>query len=380
MGTMRERTPGSWELTVSAGLDPGTGRYRRVIRHIKTTSKREAKAALVELESAVANGRISFDDPTVSDLLDRWLEHIAGLGRSATTLYHYRQYVDREIVPVLGGIRLSKLSTLEIDALYTKLRKRGLAPATIRQIHAILRASLNQAERWGLVQRNVAKLASAPAQPQREQHPPSIADVRALMASATTLDSLFGLFIRVMVATGARRAEVCGLRWSDVDFEAGTLDVSRSYVVLPGLRGDSPTKSRSARTVMLDPDTLAALDCGWSAATHSSAMCGLSNAQRRSGYIFAMDPTGQRAWRPDSANARWATTRVAAGVSASVRLHDLRHFQATQLLDAGVPVPTVAARLGHADGTTTMKIYAHRTQRADQQAADVVGRLLGDAG
>ena len=100
---------------MSAGLDPGTGRYRRVIRHIKTTSKREAKVALAELESAVARGRVSFDDPTVSDLLDRWLEHIAGLGRSATTLYHYRQYVDREIVPVLGGIRLSKLSTLEID-------------------------------------------------------------------------------------------------------------------------------------------------------------------------------------------------------------------------------------------------------------------------
>ena len=380
MGTMRERTPGTWELVVSAGLDPATGRYRRVIRQVKTTSKRAAKVALAELETAVANGRVSFDDPTLADLLDRWLEHITGLGRSATTLYHYRQYVDREIVPVLGGIRLSKLSTLEIDALYTKLRKRGLAPATIRQIHAILRASLNQAERWGLVQRNVAKLASAPAQPQREQHPPSITDVRALMTAATTLDPLFGLFIRVMAATGARRAEVCGLRWSDVDFEAGTLDVSRSYTVLPGMRGDSPTKSRSARTVLLDPDTVAALDCGWSAAEQASTMCGISSARRRSGYIFAMDPTGQRAWRPDSANARWARTRVAAGVSASIRLHDLRHFQATQLLDAGVPVPTVAARLGHADGTTTMKIYAHRTPRADQQAAHVVGKLLGEAG
>ena len=127
---MRERTPGSWELTVSAGLDPATGRYRRVIRKIKTTSKREAKAALSALETSVANGQVSFDDPTLADLLDRWLEHITGLGRSATTLYHYRQYVDREIVPVLGAIRLSKLSTLEIDALYTKLRKRGLAPAT----------------------------------------------------------------------------------------------------------------------------------------------------------------------------------------------------------------------------------------------------------
>ncbi len=200
------------------------------------------------------------------------------------------------------------------------------------------------------------------------------------MTAAIVLDPLFGLFIRVMVATGARRAEVYGLRWSNVDLAAGTLDVSRSYTVLPGSRGDSPTKSRSARTVMLDPDNVTALSCGWIDAEHASAVCGFSSEQRRPGYIFAMDPTGQRAWRPDSANARWATTRLAAGISASVRLHDLRHFQATQLLDAGVPVPTVAARLGHADGTTTMKIYAHRTQRADQQAADIVGKLLGDAG
>ena len=201
------------------------------------------------------------------------------------------------------------------------------------------------------------------------------------MTAATALDPLFGLFIRVMVATGARRAEVCGLRWSDVDFVAGTLDVSRSYTVLPGSRGHSPTKSRSARTVMLDPDTVAVLDLGWAEAERLNSMCGLSSEQRRSGYIFAMDPTGQRAWRPDSAHARWARTQVAAGVRASVRLHDLRHFQATQLLGAGVPVPTVAARLGHADGTTTMpKIYAHRSQRADQQAVDIVVKLLGDAG
>lgn len=151
------------------------------------------------------------------------------------------------------------------------------------------------------------------------------------MIASTALDPLFGLFIRVMVATGARRAEVCGLRWSDVDFVAGTLDVSRSYTVLPGTRSDSPTKSRSARTVMLDTDTVLALSCGWTDSEQASATCGLSSEQRRAGYIFAMDPTGKRAWRPDSANARWAKTRLAAGMSASVRLHDLRHFQATHV-------------------------------------------------
>ncbi len=169
---------------MSAGVSPPTGRYHRVVRTVATTSEREAKAALATLEAAVAAGNVSFDEPMLSSLLDRWMEHITSLGRADTTLYHHRQYIDREIVPVLGSIRLSRLKAPDIDRLYGSLRKRGLAPATIRQVHAILRASLNQAERWGLVQRNVAKLASAPSQPQREQHPPTVAQVRTLIAAA----------------------------------------------------------------------------------------------------------------------------------------------------------------------------------------------------
>ena len=83
------------------------------------------KAALTDLEAAVSAGKVSFDDMTLSDLLERWMEHITGLGRAETTLYHYQQYIDREIAPVLGAIRLSKLKALDIDRLYTKLRKRG---------------------------------------------------------------------------------------------------------------------------------------------------------------------------------------------------------------------------------------------------------------
>jgi integrase len=187
---------------------------------------------------------------------------------------------------------------------------------------------------------------------------------------------MFGMYIRVMVATGARRAEVWGLRWSDVDFDAGTLNVSRSYTVLPGVRADRPTKTRSVRTVVLDPATIEELEAGWTIAREIADISRLDVERRRTGYIFAADPMGERAWRPDTANRWWAQTRTAIGVAATVRLHDLRHFQATQLLDAGVPVPPVAARLGHADDTTTMKIYAHRTRRADEHAAEVVGNLL----
>jgi integrase len=375
MGTMRERSPGSWELTVSAGVDPSTGRYARVIRTVRASSKREARAALRHLEVEVASGLVGLEDPTLAELLERWLAHLEDLGRSPSTLYGYRRYVDRELVPVIGSVRLSKLTAGHLDRLYSSLRRRGLAPATIRQVHAVMRAALHQALRWGLVSRNVVSLASAPSQPQREQQPPSADEVMTLIEAAEAVDPMFGLFVRLVAATGMRRGEACGLRWSDVDPDAGKVIVQRSHFSLPGSVGDKPTKTRSVRTVTLDPDTVAALKAAWRAARHLARFAGVDDDRRRAGYVFSFDADGASAWRGDTVTARWSRTRRAAGVEG-VRLHDLRHWQATQLLDAGVPVPTVAARLGHADGTTTMKIYAHRTDRGDEQAAAVVAAAL----
>jgi integrase len=374
MGTMRERSPGSWELTVSAGVDPTSGRYSRVIRTVRGT-KREARAALHQLEVEVSTGQVGSEDPMVAELLERWLAHLQGLGRSPSTLYGYRNTVNRDVIPAIGTVRLSKLNAGHLDALYSSLRERGLAPATVRQIHAIMRAGLHQAVRWGLVPRNVASLASAPSQPQREQHPPTIEVVMALIQAAESLDPMFGLYVRVVAATGMRRGEACGLRWSDIDLDVGKLVVQRSHIAIRGSVGHQPTKTRSVRTVTVDAGTVAALTTAWRAARQLARFAGVDDDTRRAGYVFSFDADGAQAWRGDMVSARWDRARRTAGAEG-VRLHDLRHWQATQLLDAGVPVPTVAARLGHADGTTTMKIYAHRTDRGDEQAAAVVGAAL----
>ena len=170
------------------------------------------------------------------------MEHLTAIDRADTTLYNYRRNIDREIVPVLGSIRLSKLTSLDIDRLYAKLRKRHLKPATIRQVHAVLRGSLNQAMRWGLVHRNVATLASPPPLEQSELQPPEPEMVRALLREAYAQDPMFGLYVRVAIAIGARRAEICGLRWTDIDLDAGMMSVMRSHIAIPGARGDRPRR------------------------------------------------------------------------------------------------------------------------------------------
>ena len=119
--------------------------------------------------------------------------------------------------------------------------------------------------------------------------------------------------------------------------------------------------------ITLDRGKVAALRAGWAIAVRNAAVGDVSDAARREGYVFSFDLDGSLGWRLDVVDARWSRTRKLADVPNTIRIHDLRHWQATQLLDAGVPVPTVAARLGHADGMTTMKVYAHRTKQADSR-------------
>lgn len=142
-----------------------------------------------------------------------------------------------------------------------------------------------------------------------------------MIGAAADVDPLFGLYVRVIVATGARRAELCGLRWSDVDFETGTLSVARSYTVVPGVRGDRPTKTRSTRLVILDPVTLDGLRLGMVPSVALAKQLGIPADKRWAGYVFTDDPTGATAWRPDTANARCVRARLAVGLMG-IRLHD----------------------------------------------------------
>ena len=153
-----------------------------------------------------------------------------------------------------------------------------------------MRAALHQALRWGLVSRNVASMASAPSQPQREQHPPSADQVLALIDAAEAMDPMLGLYVRLVAATGMRRSEACGLRWSDIDLDAGRLVVQRSHQSLPGSVGDRPTKTRSARTVTLDDDTVGELERAWRAARQMARFVGVDDDRRRAGYVFSSDP------------------------------------------------------------------------------------------
>jgi len=372
-GSMRELSSQRWELRVFAGNDPLTGKKRYVSRVVRG-SKREAQSALARLVSATEDHGPAPTDVTVRQLLAAWIE-TSGDDLSPTTVREYRRMIETRIAPGLGAIPLRKLQASQVDRLYASLRTTGgLSPGTVRKVHAILHRAFAQAVRWGWVQHNVIDRASQPRITKPDHSPPTPEQVAQLIERAWTKDPAFGLFLHLAAVSGARRGELCGLRWSDLDFDDGALTIRRTVIDVQGVQVKD-TKTHAARRISLDAVTLALLSDHRGRAEAMATTCGVQVGAQA--YVFTLQPSGRDPVRPDHMTRRFVSLAKAMGVDA--RLHDLRHFTATRLLAAGVPVRTVSGRLGHADAAMTLNVYAHFLASSDRQAADVVGNLVSGA-
>ena len=183
----------------------------------------------------------------------------------------------------------------------------------------------------------------------------------------------FGALLRVLAATGARRGEVCGLRWSDIDRAAGTVSIQRSVATVAGGVVIKDTRTHAARRIAIDSETLAALARQRVRMEERARMCRL--AFNEDGYACTSEGDGSRPLHPDTITGGFRRLCDKVGLKG-VRLHDLRHLHATQLLAAGVPVRTVSGRLGHANAATTLNVYAHFLEASDREVVDVIAELL----
>jgi integrase len=358
---------------VSTGRDPVKGRYRYVSRTVHGTRK-EAEAALAALVTQVNTGAGGHTgtDATVAELVEQWLD-LKRDTLSVTTWEGYAGKARFRLIPALGKVPVRKLTVRDIDAFYRALaREEQLAASTIRQIHNVLTGSLDQAVRWGWRSDNPARLATLPSVHQRDIRPPDPADV---MAAIERADQELALFVRLSAVIGGRRGEVGALRWTDADLSAGDLSITKALVESRDRSiYEKDTKTHQARRIALDAATVEALQAWHSEVEARAKPFGV--ALRSDGFVFSPEIDGSKPWRPYHWTSAWRRLRDRIGIDPAVRLHDLRHFTATQLLDAGVPVKTVSGRLGHARPATTLNVYAHFIPATDRVAADVIGGLL----
>jgi integrase len=372
-GYIRQRG-NAWQVIVHAGHDPITGKRRHLTGTART--KRDAQALRARLLNQVNEGRRPATDATVAQLLARWLE-VADLAWS--TRVTYQGYVDRAILPALGQVPLRRLDTATLDRFYTTLRARGgtggqpLAAATVRQVHAILRRALGQAARWGWLSANPAALASPPRPGPADLRPPTPEEVSRLLQVAYQADPDFAALLWLAATTGARRGELCALRWSNVDTAAGELVIVRNLIVRGGQLVEKDTKTHAARRIALHDDSIALLAEHQHRCAERAQACGVPLAAEA--YVFSFDPAGRTPMNPYAVTHRFG--RLARQLGLQARLHDLRHYAATQLIAGGVDVRTVSGRIGHAGGgATTLRVYTHFQAAADRRAAELLEQTL----
>jgi integrase len=227
---------------------------------------------------------------------------------------------------------------------------------------------------WGWILENPAANATPPRMSKPDLSPPNADEVGELIGAAGKLDVEFGHFLFLSATTGARRGEMCALRWHDVDLEAGTVTIERSIIDLRGGGfSEKDTKTHSSRRIALDEASQSVLVAQRHLATARATSVGLRISD--DSYIFSREPDGSAPWLPNWATQKFIQIRDHLGYER-MRNHDLRHFAATSLIAAGVPVRTVSGRLGHANPSTTLMVYSHFVEASDQEAARIMGKLV----
>jgi integrase len=195
---------------------------------------------------------------------------------------------------------------------------------------------------------------------------------RIIEAAEATEPALAGLLL-LAALTGARRGELCALRWSDVDWQAGTLRVARSiYEAAGGGWGEKDTKTHQVRRIGLDELGLEILRRHRAQVDALASELGVTLAP--DAFVFSRSPAGLEPIRPDVVSK--FTKRVAVKAGVDTHLHSLRHFSATQAIAAGFDAVTVSTRLGHADPSITLRVYSHAVEQRDRELAASLGRTL----
>jgi integrase len=341
-------------------------------------TKTEAQAHLTEQLAHLQQG--SYVEPsriTVAQYLrEDWLPTQA-TRLKPSTLKGYTDIVEGRIVPHLGGIRLAQLTGGQIARMYAELRTSGsrrpgadgLSERSLKHTHTTLHKALADATKRRLIQRNPADDVDSPKPRNIEMKVWAPAEARAFLDHVANHRLRAGFTLAL--ANGLRRGELLGLRWDDIDLDAGVLAVRRARVAAGYKVHEGDPKSGRARVLHLDDGMVAELRRHRRVQREERMAAG--EAWRETGYVFTSEDGTPL--HPQTVAWHFEKAVKASGLPA-IRFHDLRHTCATVALSAGVHPKVVQEMLGHSSIAITLDLYSHVVPGMQREAAAKIGAAI----
>lgn len=395
MATARKKGRG-YEIRVSCGIDINgkkLGKSKTWIPDEGMTQKqieKELARQKVLFEEEVKNGICPDNKIRFVDFSKRWMDEYAKVNLTIKTYARYEIYLKR-INQGIGHLKLKDITPLQLNAFYRSLEADGvnqrkrydengdlinngkLAPKTILDHHRVISKILSTAVKWGLLEKNVAMRADPPKVPHREISYLNEKEVRQMLTLLEKEPIQYQTMITLLVYTGIRRGELCGLEWKDIDFENQVMHVVRSaqYIGNKTMITKEPKTKSGIRHFSLSIHACILLKKyrRWQLEQKFNA----GDRWEESDRLFTS--WNGKPIHPDTVTD-WFSKFIKRSGLPYVTLHSLRHTNATLMIAEGTDVCTVSRRLGHANTATTLNIYAHALKSKDREAANTLDNVL----
>jgi len=425
MASIRQRKD-SYQITVSNGRKPDgtqiveTATFRPDPNKTERQNKKALERFVFEFEEKVKSGMyLDGEKMTFQVFAERWMKEYATTHLEDTTLQLYRHLLDVHIFPVIGHLKLSKVQPIQLNKLYNNLslkrqdgKEGGYSPKTIKHVHTLISSIYSAAVKWNVCIDNPCDRADPPKldstgkklkhftleqtqiflkllddgyeikykaheRTSRNGNVYHVADY----SENRELPTQFKLFYLLAIFCGFRRGELIALTWDDIDFKSNSISITKSTTIVNGKPVTKPPKTPTSVRIVSVPATVLTLAKTYRKEQLRYRMS-LGTKWQGDNYIF-IQWDGRQMYPDTPYNTfkklirRYNATCIDESKKLpEIPLHGLRHTSATLLISQNVDVKTVSGRLGHAQTSTTMNIYAHSLQKMDEVAADTLDTLL----
>ena len=353
------------------------------IERIGGKTKKEAQSKLNEILYKLENGYTISSDMFISDYLDMWLDDYIKDIRSENTYVKYKNICDKYIIPALGDIKLSALKVIHIEKLIRHFRKEGLNPTSTQNYYGIIRAALNKAVKLQLLNDNPCKFIDTPKRGKFKANTLTVQEFYLIydkLNAELYEDYIFKLALDIALETGLRRGEMCGLTWDDIDFNNKCIHINQALIRVDNTYTISSLKTDSSyRSLPVSDALLVKLENHKKRQKINRVKYGqfyLKNIFNKKEYDLVFTWENGKFIIPSNFLQRLKRMLKHCNINKNIRWHDLRHTNATLLLEGGASMKTVQERLGHSLMQTTSDTYAHVTEKMNREATNIITNIL----